>query len=368
MPGVKYIKAGLHLNFVLTIKARSQCPCFMDNFWQNLEKPIFALAPMEDVTDTVFREVVMSVSSPGDLNVLFTEFTSTDGLCHERGREKVIERLQVNPSEKELLLARNIKLVAQIWGGDPEKFRQSAKLISEMDLFDGIDINMGCPVKKVVKHKSCANLINYPELAKEIIQATMEASPLPVSVKTRIGFNSVNTEAWITQLLEAAPKAITIHGRTRKMMSNGPALWEEIAKAVNLRNEMQSSTVILGNGDVSSYEDGLSRAKQFGVDGVMVGTGIFRNPWLFNGENIEIKIPRRFELMRFHITLFRDTSGGSKDYNVLKRFFKIYLNGFAGAAHWRDRFMRTRHFEEALNLMDTMESEFSFQETIEILL
>src|SRR5512133_1869676 len=156
----------------------------MDNFWQTLTKPIIALAPMEDVTDTVFREVVLSVSDADALNVVFTEFTSTDGLCHEKGRPKVIERLLVNASEMQVLKSRNTKLVAQIWGSDPEKFRQSAKLITDINLFDGIDINMGCPVKKVVKNKSCANLINFPDLAKEIIYATTEATHLPVSVKT----------------------------------------------------------------------------------------------------------------------------------------------------------------------------------------
>ena len=254
----------------------------MDNFWQTLKKPIIALAPMEDVTDTVFREVVLSVSDPDALNVVFTEFTSTEGLCHEKGRPKVIERLLVNHSEMQLLKSRNTKLVAQIWGGDPEKFRLSAKLISGMNLFDGIDINMGCPAKKVVKNKSCANLINYPDLAKEIIYATIESTDLPVSVKTRIGFSRINTEEWISHLLETKPRAITIHGRTRKMMSNGPALWNEIGKAVTLRNQLGSQSLILGNGEVTSYTDALDRVQQYGVDGVMVGTGVFKNPWMFN--------------------------------------------------------------------------------------
>lgn len=326
----------------------------MDNFWQTLKKPIIALAPMEDVTDTVFREVVLSVSSPDALNVVFTEFTSTDGLCHEIGRPKVIERLLVNASEMQLLKTRNTKLVAQIWGSDPEKFRQSAKLISEMQLFDGIDINMGCPVKKVVKNRSCANLINYPELAKEIIYATMESTPLPVSVKTRIGFSRINTEEWIAHLLETAPTAITVHGRTRKMMSNGPALWDEIGKAVTLRNQTGSSSVMIGNGDVCSYSEALDRIEQYGVDGVMVGTGVFKNPWMFNTEAIEITVDRRIDLMRRHIMLYRNTWGNGKDYNVLKRFFKIYLTGFAGAAHWRDRFMRARDYAEAIQLLEEL--------------
>jgi nifR3 family TIM-barrel protein len=336
----------------------------MDNFWQTIHKPIIALAPMEDVTDTVFREVVLSVSHPEALNVVFTEFTSTDGLCHEKGRPKVIERLLVNASEMQLLKSRNTKLVAQIWGGDPEKFRISAKLISEMNLFDGIDINMGCPAKKVVKNKSCANLINYPELAKEIIYATVESTHLPVSVKTRIGFSKIVTEEWISHLLETAPKAITVHGRTRKMMSNGPALWNEIGKAVTMRNQLGSETLILGNGDVFSYPDAMNRMEQYGVDGVMVGTGVFKNPWMFNTEPVEITVDRRIELMRKHITLYQNTWGNGKDYNVLKRFFKIYLNGFSNAAHWRDAFMRAHGYDEAMQLLGKMEEEVHISEPI----
>jgi tRNA-dihydrouridine synthase len=336
----------------------------MDNFWQTLHKPIIALAPMEDVTDTVFREVVLSVSDLNALNVVFTEFTSTDGLCHEKGRPKVIERLLVNASEIQLLKSRNTKLVAQIWGGDPEKFRLSAKMISEMNLFDGIDINMGCPAKKVVKNKSCANLINYPDLAKEIIYATAESTHLPVSVKTRIGFSRIVTDEWISHLLETKPKAITIHGRTRKMMSNGPALWDEIGKAVNLRNRLGTETVILGNGEVFSYADALNRIEEYGVDGVMVGTGVFKNPWMFNTEPVEVTVNHRIELMRKHISLYQNTWGNGKDYNVLKRFFKIYLNGFSNAAHWRDAFMRAHGYDEALILITRMEKEIHTSELI----
>lgn len=326
----------------------------MDNFWQNLPHPFISLAPMEDVTDTVFREVLLSVSHPDALHVVFTEFTSTDGLCDERGRPKVIERLQVNASEMRLLKAMNIKLVAQIWGGNPEKFSESAALISEMGVFDGIDINMGCPVKKVVKNKSCAHLINYPELAKEIVQATAEATPLPVSVKTRLGFNRIITESWIGQLLETPAKAIAIHGRTRAMMSNGPALWDEIGKAVKLRDTMKSSTIISGNGEVKSYNEARQKAQLYGVDGVMVGTGVFKNPWMFNIHDSHIPTIERLMLMHKHIELYRHTWGNDRDYNVLKRFFKIYLNGFEGAAHWRDVFMRAHGFEEALSQWNEM--------------
>jgi len=323
----------------------------MTNFWQQVSHPIIALAPMEDVTDTVFREVIRSVSEADVLNVLFTEFTSTDGLCNEIGRKNVSSRLVVSDSEREWLNRTNTKLVAQIWGSDPEKFRQSSELISEMGGFDGIDINMGCPVKKVVKNKSCSALINYPELAREIIVATKEGTHLPVSVKTRLGFNDVITEKWIGNLLDENPAAITIHGRTQKMQSEGEAMWDEIGKAVQLRNERKSETLILGNGDVDSYSKAMQHVADFGVDGVMVGTGVFKNPWMFNKSLPEITMEMRIALLTKHITLYDVTWGKTQNFNVLKRFFKIYLNGFEGAAYWRDQLMHTKSCDEALEVI-----------------
>ena len=322
------------------------------DFWQTIDKPIFALAPMEDVTDTVFREVILSVSNPSALNVVFTEFTSTDGLLDSRGRGKVIERLYVSTSEKELLKTMNVRLVAQIWGSEPEKFSKAAKLIADMQLFDGVDINMGCPVKKVIKNKSCSALINHPNLAKEIIQAAKEGSLLPVSIKTRIGFKSVITEEWMGHLLETSPSAIIIHGRTQKMMSYGQVLWDEIGKAVTLRNESGSSARILGNGGVTSYPDGQSKIMQYGVDGVMLGTAVFHNPWLFNPSETEAGLEQRIDILQKHISLFEATWGKGKNFNILKRFFKIYLNGFRGAAEWRDRFMHSEDYSAAIQLVN----------------
>ncbi|HEY6915041.1 MAG TPA: tRNA-dihydrouridine synthase [Paludibacter sp.] len=328
----------------------------MINFWKQINKPIIALAPMEDVTDTVFREVIRSVSSSEALNVLFTEFTSTDGLCNEIGRKNVSSRLVVSDSEREWLNNTQTKLVAQIWGSDPDKFRQSAQLISETRQFDGIDINMGCPVKKVVKSKSCSALINYPELAREIIVATKDGTHLPVSVKTRIGFNTIITEKWIGNLLDENPAAITIHGRTQKMLSTGNAMWDEIGKAVQLRNERNSDTLILGNGDVDSYSKAMEHIVAFGVDGVMVGTGVFKNPWMFNQTQTEISMEMRIDLLIKHITLYDKTWGKTQNFNVLKRFFKIYLNGFDGAAHWRDKLMHTHSCDEALKVIKLLQN------------
>jgi tRNA-dihydrouridine synthase len=326
----------------------------MTNFWQQISRPIIALAPMEDVTDTVFREVIRSVSDVDVLNVMFTEFTSTDGLCNEIGRKNVSSRLMVSASEREWINRTNTKLVAQIWGSDPNKFRESAQLISEMGQFDGIDINMGCPVKKVVKNKSCSALINYPELAREIIVATKAGTSLPVSVKTRLGFNEVITEKWIGNLLDENPAAITIHGRTQKMQSTGNAMWNEIGKAVQLRNERNSNTLILGNGDVESYATAMQHVSDVGVDGVMVGTGVFKNPWMFNKSLPKISMEMRIALLIKHIMLYDVTWGKTQNYNVLKRFFKIYLNGFEGAAHVRDQLMHTKNCEEALELIRKM--------------
>ena len=335
------------------------------NFWQTLDKPIFALAPMEDVTDTVFREVILSVSNPRALNVVFTEFTSTDGMCHEHGRLKVMERLQVTLSEQVLLKKNNTKLVAQIWGSDPEKFAISAKMISEMGVFDGIDINMGCPVKKVIKNKSCSALINHPQLAKDIIRATIEASELPVSVKTRLGFKSVITEEWIGNLLEAGPEAIIIHGRTQKMMSYGEVLWEEIAKAVQVRNVSGKPVKIIGNGEVKSYSDGLLKVEQYGLDGIMVGTGVFHNPWIFNFSEEQVGLDERIDLMLKHIQLFESNWGKQKNFNILKRFFKIYLNGFRGAVEWRDRFMHAQEYADAVQLVTELKQEIATMEMVQ---
>lgn len=314
------------------------------NFWKDLKSPFFVLAPMEDVTDTVFREVVLGISDPNILKVVFTEFTSTDGLMDERGFDRVSERLIVNGTEKKLLISNEIKLVAQIWGNDPEKFRNSAEIISKMGLFDGIDINMGCPVKKVVKKNTCSALIRKPDLASEIIEATKSGTNLPVSVKTRIGFNTVVTEEWISVLLKAHPAAITLHGRTQKMQSEGLADWNEVRKAVDIRNQINPDVIIIGNGDVLTYADGIKKREFSGAEGIMVGRGIFHNPWLFNQVTTGILPEEKLELISKHISLYRQTWEGKKSINQLKRFFKIYINGFDGAAALRAQLMETKNY------------------------
>jgi len=318
----------------------------MKNFWQEIKSPAFSLAPMEDVTDTVFREIVLGMAAPGNLHVVFTEFTSVEGMNHPKGRERVSERLIVNNSERELLKAKNVKLVAQIWGINPEVYYKIAKHITENYQFDGLDINMGCPVKKVVKTGACSALIGDPGLAKEIIYATKEGTNLPVSVKTRTGIKQHQTEEWISHLLETDPAAIILHGRTQRMQSEGEANWEEIAKAVKVKNQLKPYIPLNGNGDIFSYPDGLKKATETGADGVMVGRGIFQNPWFFDPEKTEISQEDRIEKLLRHTRLFEQTWGGIKNFNILKRFYKIYLNSFPGAAKLRSDLMEVKDYEE----------------------
>lgn len=318
----------------------------MSNFWQEIKKPVFSLAPMEDVTDTVFREIVMGMAAPQKLHVVFTEFTSVEGMNHPVGRERVAERLIVNESERRMLKKMNIKLVAQIWGRNPEVYAQIARYITENYSFDGLDINMGCPVKKVFKTGSCSALIGEPELAKEIILATKEATHLPVSVKTRTGIKEHQTEQWISHLLEVDPAAIILHGRTQRMQSDGEANWQEIKRAVEIKNQLKPNMPFHGNGDVFSYEQGLKRIDETGADGVMIGRGIFRNPWFFNPEKTEISKADRIEKLLEHTRLFEQTWEGIKNFNILKRFYKIYLTGFPGAAKLRADLMNVKDYSE----------------------
>ena len=330
----------------------------MINFWNNSISPLFALAPMEDVTDTVFREIVMRVAAPDRLHVIYTEFTNVDGMNHPIGRERVGERLIVNPSEVDWLRKLNIKLVAQVWGKDPEIFHKVVKEISADGRFDGIDINMGCPVKNVVKNGCCSALIGSPDLAKEIILATKEATELPVSVKTRTGLSKPVTESWIANILETKPAAIILHGRTQKQQSDGVADWEQIGLGARIRNELNPETAFLGNGDVMSYTDGLQKIEEFGLDGVMIGRGIFQNPWFFAADDQRVrKVEERIALLLQHTELYQQTWGGQKNFNILKRFFKIYTSNFVGASQLRQELMQTNNLEEVRAVVDAFSSK-----------
>lgn len=314
----------------------------MKNIWQNLPRPFFILAPMEDVTDTVFRRLIADCGRP---DLFFTEFTSVEGL-ESAGRNKVIHRLRYTEEER--------PLIAQIWGITPENYYQSAKLAREMG-FDGLDINMGCPVPKIIKQGACSALIMNPTLAGEIISAAKEgAGGMPVSVKTRIGFDKIITEEWTGFLLEQRIAALTIHGRTVKQMSKVNANWEEIAKVVKLRDQMDIDTPVIGNGDIVSYQQGLECVAKFGVDGIMIGRGVFQNPWIFNPtKNIEeVTLLERLQLMKKHVQMFQAEWEGEKHMSILKKFFKIYLQSFPGASDYRVKYMEAATYEEVLKHLE----------------
>lgn len=340
-------------------------------FWHKLKKPIFVLAPMADVTDTAFRQIIAKYGKP---DVFFTEFVSCDGLCSE-GRKK-LERNLLEFDKKER------PLVAQVFGSNPENFYKTAKIIKELG-FDGIDINMGCPQDNVVKQGAGSALIRTPELAKQIIRETKRgAGNLPVSVKTRVGYNKSEIETWIPAILEEKPVALTIHGRTRKEMSKVPAHWDLIKRVREIRDEMKSDALVLGNGDISSITEATERIKETGVDGVMVGRGIYGNPWLFSvidkvkkGKPFEDYLATQKEKMKValeHTKIFEKKfgvnttnkklfggDGRARSLSLMKKHFKAYVNGFSGAKELRIKLMEAESLKELeVVFKDSLDSKF----------
>ncbi|MCB0319674.1 MAG: tRNA-dihydrouridine synthase [Bdellovibrionales bacterium] len=309
-------------------------------FWKELPRPFYVLAPMEDVTDTVFRRLVAECGRP---HVFFSEFTSVDGLLSPAA-DRISHRLHYLPEER--------PIVAQIWGNDPEKFHQTAVELRTRG-FDGIDINMGCPVEKIVKGGCCSALIEDPQLAAEIFLATKEgAGDIPVSIKTRIGFRRKITEEWAECLLHLEPAVITVHGRIAKQLSKGLADWGEISKFAVKRDEMGKQTLIVGNGDVQNLEDADVRAANAGVDGVMIGRGIFDNLFLFNRHAVplvERSVDEKLRLLLRHVEKFEGAWNGSKPFRILKKFFKIYVQGFPGASQARMRLVECETSDEVRN-------------------
>ena len=304
---------------------------------------------MADVTDAAFRRMFAKYGKP---SVMFTEFVSTDGLC-SAGRKNLLRELEFHKSER--------PIVAQLWGRNPAHFYESAKLVARLE-FDGIDINLGCPQKKEMAQKTCAALIAEPKLVGEIIKQTKRgAGSLPVSVKTRLGIKSIETEKWVGELLGLDLAAIILHARTAKEMSKVPAHWDEVARAVKLRNEAKSRTLIIGNGDVRTLSEAKARVKETGCDGVMVGRGAFGNPWFFapliqkqmrgirrspltadeGGHDFNAPtLDQRFAVMVEHARLFEKLYAGSKNFAVMRKHFKAYVSGFEGAGVLRARLMQ----------------------------
>ena len=376
--------------------------CVMAGFWTNLKKPIMALAPMANVTDAAFRKMFAECGKP---DIFWTEFVSVEGLL-SAGQKKLLIDLWYDTSEH--------PIVAQIFGAKPEQFEEAAALIAKLG-FDGIDINMGCPDSGVEKSGAGAALIKNPKLAKEIIRATKKDAPkLPVSVKTRIGFSKPEIETWIPALLEENLAALTVHLRTRSEMSDVAAHWDLIPQIIALRDKIAPQTLVLGNGDVDSLVMAREYVAKYGADGVMIGRGIFGNPWFFSDRTPDLR--ERLERMVAHAELFekmyrtylgnrhsnisghfparstrpdekipkgsfeegrvasqpkmdervRDsiskigptkcdeekTHGALKNFEVMKKHFKAYCSGFDGAKELRVKLMETESAAEVRAMVE----------------
>lgn len=313
-----------------------------NNFWRELPKPFFILAPMEDVTDVVFRHVISEAGRP---DVFFTEFANTVSYCHPDGRDNVRGRLIFTEDEQ--------PIVAHIWGNQPDYFRKMSIGMREMG-FRGIDINMGCPVQNVAAKGKGAGLIRHPDVAAEIIEATKEAG-LPVSVKTRLGYIDVaEWREWLTNIFKQDIVNLSIHLRTRKEMSQVPAHWELIPEIKRLRDEIAPNTLLTINGDIPDRQTGLRLIEQYGVDGVMIGRGVFTNPFAFEKEPREHSVDEYLRLLLLHLNLHDhyEEMFGPRPFKPLLRFFKIYVRGFRGASQLRNELMQTTSTNEVRKLVE----------------
>ncbi|PHZ46169.1 dihydrouridine synthase [Staphylococcus aureus] len=310
---------------------------------------------MEDVTDIVFRHVVSEAARP---DVFFTEFTNTESFCHPEGIHSVRGRLTFSEDEQ--------PMVAHIWGDKPEQFRETSIQLAKMG-FKGIDLNMGCPVANVAKKGKGSGLILRPDVAAEIIQAT-KAGGLPVSVKTRLGYYEIDEwKDWLKHVFEQDIANLSIHLRTRKEMSKVDAHWELIEAIKNLRDEIAPNTLLTINDDIPDRKTGLELAEKYGIDGVMIGRGIFHNPFTFEKEPREHTSKELLDLLRLHLSLFNKYEKDEiRQFKSLRRFFKIYVRGIRGASELRHQLMNTQSIAEARALLDEFEAQMDEDVKIEL--
>ena len=320
----------------------------MKNFWQTLPKPFFALAPMEDVTNTVFRHVIAEAAAP---DLYFTEFTNVQSYCHPEGKMSVRGRLTFTEDENPIL--------AHIWGDIPEQYEIIAKDMAEAG-YSGIDINTGCPARNVVKSGNGAGLIKRPEKLAQLIAAA-KTGGIPVSVKTRLGYSKLEEMyEWIPFLLRQDLANITIHLRTKREMSDGDAHYEVIPEILKMRDEIAPNTLITINGDIANRQEGMALVEKYpGVDGVMIGRGVFQDPFAFEKEKQEHSPAELFSLFRHHLNLFDEYQEeyGDGQFLPLRRSFKIYVRGIRGAADLRNELMQANNTAEARELLDKFEAD-----------
>ncbi|MBR2658293.1 tRNA-dihydrouridine synthase family protein [Candidatus Saccharibacteria bacterium] len=308
------------------------------NIWQELEKPFLILAPMEGVTDVIFRQVVAKAGRP---DLFYTEFTNVSSYASEKGRANALERLQVVPTDK--------PIIAQIWGKNPEHFAAISEALKSLG-FSGVDINFGCPDKNVNRAGGGAAMIKTPELAVECFRNAKAHTDLPVSVKTRLGWSKVEEfHDWLPTLLKEHPAALTVHLRTKKEMSKVDAHYELIPEVIKLRDEISPETKLVINGDIKNRAQALELHKKYPeVDGFMIGRGVFQNPYCFTDH--EPTREELIELLKYHLSLYEEYPH-ELPYEPLKHFFKIYINNFPGASDIRANLMETHSVEEAWGII-----------------
>lgn len=339
-------------------------------FWQNLNKPIIGLSPMDGVTDQPFRHLMKKYGHP---DVIYTEFATVEGFC--RGVEKPLMDFLYDETQR--------PIVAQIYGTTPEYFRQTTIALCQLG-FDGIDINMGCPAKSVSQNGAGAGLIKTPQLAKKIVRATQQGvtdwqngqtvrdcpdltdnicqiiedrhqqlptqyqtknREIPVSIKTRVGYDQIITTDWMKHLLEVEPAAIALHGRTLRQAYTGFASWEEIGKAAQIVKQHNPKITFLGNGDIHSHQQALEKIDQYQVDGVLIGRASFGNPWIFLNSEPEVTIQQRAQLAIEHSQLYERTYQNGEKYNFLpmRKHLAWYIKSFPNASDVRVELVRAEN-------------------------
>ncbi|MFD1454232.1 tRNA dihydrouridine synthase [Levilactobacillus lanxiensis] len=326
------------------------------SYWQTIadrakaeNRPFFSLAPMEAVTNAIFRRVVAKAAAP---DVFFTEFTNAISVTHPKAKFTVQGRLYVAPEEAHMP-------VAQLWGNEPEAFERAAADVKKRG-YEAIDLNMGCPDATVIKNHGGSDLIRNFETAGAVIAATKTAG-LPVSVKTRLGYSRLDEwRDWLTFLLQQDIPLLTIHLRTKKEMSRVPAHFELIDEIVKLRDEVAPDTLLQLNGDIETYQQGCQIAQEHpGVDGIMIGRGIFASPFAFEKEPKEHDIKELLGLLNYQLDLYDDFEKrfDTSRFPSLKRFFKIYVRNQRNAASLRNAMMETHSTDEVRQLL--ADSEFT---------
>lgn len=313
-----------------------------------------ALAPMADVTDPAYRRLIAETAKP---DVMWSEFVSADGLFHTRESRKkgtiIYDSDIVNPLVRELQFSEDERpIIAQFFSSNPETMEYAARYALQKG-FDGVDINMGCPDKSIEKQGAGAGHIRNPERAVEVIKAALRGTEgkIPVSVKTRLGYNKIQYQEWLPHLLATDIMALTLHLRTRKEMSSVPAHYELASEIVSFCRAQNQKVLLLGNGDLESIADARTKAIAHGFDGMMLGRAIFGNPWLFSERELNSVSPEERISKLLQLAQYFDELKPRKHFATMKKHFKAFISGWSGAAELRARCMETNSLQELIHVL-----------------